>query len=395
MSGLVELREYRSVRVRLSDVEVASLREAAGNRLTFGVGSHTGEVELGATSYVGTVVTPTVRVIVRPKISLANVFHLLEAGSTPLSLDDGMFAYEETDELLGALAGFYARQVEIATARGLFQAYRQHDERLVALRGRIDLGAQIRAAGLVSPVACRFDEYTADVTENRVLKAALRRVARLDGVPERTRLLLAGQLLRFDEVGDEEVSHEAVGRVVLTRLNRHYAPALRLAQLILRWASLVDRAGRRQASAFLVDMNKVFEEFLEQRLRRVLSGRLQVLGQLRTWLDVERHVPMRPDLVFRREDRPVYVADAKYKLAPEGVARQSDYYQLLAYCTALRLREGMLVYGHEDGEHPPLEVTARGTGVRLVTHRLPLGGTRAEIDAAVTDLAADVLRRAA
>lgn len=395
MDDPIELVEYGSQPVVLAPSELQSLMAAAGNRLVFAPTGHTNGYTVTATSYVGTVVTPSVRVVVRPKISLANLFYLLESGDSVLPMSPEDFGYEETSELLPALASLFARQVEVATRRGLFHAYREHDERLVAMRGRIDLAAQIRSPGMVSPVACRFDEYTTDVAENRILKCALRRVSRLAGVPERTRVVVTGLLFAFDEVADVEISHEAVDRIVPNRLNRHYGPSLRLAELVLRWSSLIDRAGRRDASAFLVNMNEVFEEFIEARLRHSLRHDLQTVGQYETWLDLGHHVRIKPDLVFRQQGRPVYVADTKYKLSKAGLGRQADYYQLHAYCAALGLAEGMLIYCHDEGEQPSREVITLGTSKRLIAHRLTLSGSRADIDAAVDRLASEIRDRIA
>ena len=52
---------------------------------------------------------------------------------------------------------------------------------------------------------------------------------------------------------------------------------------------------------------------------------------------------MQPDLVLRRAGRDVAVADAKYKLPEHGLP-VDDLYQLLAYCVALNLSSGLLVY---------------------------------------------------
>ena len=70
----------------------------------------------------------------------------------------------------------------------LLDAYRTlGTRRLVALRGRIDLPAQLRQPGIELPIACVFEEYTADILENRYLKCAVRRLLR---VPQcRTRRL--------------------------------------------------------------------------------------------------------------------------------------------------------------------------------------------------------------
>jgi 5-methylcytosine-specific restriction enzyme subunit McrC len=145
----------------------------------------------------------------------------------------------------------------------------------------------------------------------------------------------------------------------------------------------------------LVDMNKVFEQFVAHRLRRALRGVLDVQGQHQTHLDVGNDVPIRPDLVFRGGRVPFYVGDTKYKVVTDGFALGSDYYQLLSYCSALGLTEGVLVYGQHEGGVPPQSVTVRNTGQVLHTRSLRLVGTPAELDADVDALASWISRRTA
>jgi 5-methylcytosine-specific restriction enzyme subunit McrC len=172
-----------------------------------------------------------------------------------------------------------------------------------------------------------------------------------------------------------------------TRLDRHYAPAVRLARLLLAGDAIADRSGQVSAQAFMVDMNRLFESYVEDRVRAALRGRLAVRGQYGTHLDGERHVFMKPDLVFFDGRRQVYVADAKYKLSGTGIGINADYYQALAYATALSLPEALLVYCHDDGEAPPTEITVRGSRVRLLTYRLDLSGGPDDLERRMTALA--------
>ena len=132
---------------------------------------------------------------------------------------------------------------------------------------------------------------------------------------------------------------------MFTRLNEHYRPALRLARLVLANLTLQDAVGETQASSFMLDMNKLFERFVTERLRRALRGRLEVKDQHQDRLDEERTLTIRPDLLFRSGGSPRFVADIKYKLTDDAAGgRHPDYYQLLAYTTALDLPEGALIY---------------------------------------------------
>ena len=81
-----------------------------------------------------------------------------------------------------------------------------------------------------------------------------------------------------------------------------------------------------------------FERFVTERLKRALRGRLDVKSQHCDRLDEDRRVVIRPDLLFSSQGTARFVADIKYKLTDEGArGRAADYYQLLAYTTALDL----------------------------------------------------------
>jgi 5-methylcytosine-specific restriction enzyme subunit McrC len=388
-----QLVEHERRVVEIGDQTARDLVSIAMGKLSLSPTTDPGHYEIAAQQWVGTLVTERLELVIRPKIPLDNLFLLLGVGLPPAAWRPETFAYGTTRDLLPAFASFFARTLERTLSTGLLRAYREAADRLPALRGRIDFAAQLSQPAVVIPVACRFDDFTADIIENRILKAAIRRLLRVLGVPAGSRRLLLRELARFEEVVDTHVAPEAVDRVVFTRLNRHYAPALRLAALVLRNTALLDRAGTADASAFLVDMNDVFQRFLTDGLRRALRGRLAVDDEPIRWLDRGHAVAMYPDLAFRAGDETVYVADAKYKLTGTGRARNPDYYQLLAYTTAMNLPEGVLVYCQADGPVPPRGIEVRHTGRRLLTYALDLSGSPTDVIRSVNELARWVVGR--
>ena len=384
----VELVEYgTSDDLAVARSTVETIAALAGDRLRVGLGTRPGTWRLTATQHVGTVVTPELQVLIRPKVPFENLFVLLGAGLDTIVWGEDRFAYEHRPDLLAVVAVFYARAVDAAIGAGLVRSYRAQEERLVSVRGRIDLAAVIRRPGPVLPVPCRFDEYTADIVENRVLKAGLRRLLRVPGVPAGVRRQLTMLRAAFEDVADVVATPAMADSIRYSRLNAHYRPAVRLARLVLDDATLSDGAGRAEASAFLVDMNGLFERFLTERLAGALAGRVEVVGQYtKAYLDIERRSPIRPDLVFVRDATVVGVADVKYKLADDGVARRADQYQLLAYTTALDLPEGTLIYAQTTGAAPERSVTVRHAGKILRAYPVDLTGPPAAIDTAVAAL---------
>ena len=340
-----------------------------------------------ASHQVGTLVVEDVRILVKPKIRLENLFLLLEAGLRPDDWRRKAFDYASDPDLLPAVISFLARTTETTLARGVFRRYRERRERLTAMRGRLDLAPMIARGGLAFPLDCRYDDFTADVGENRYLKAALRLALRVPLVPAEDRRRLLGLVADLEEVTDARVESGDLDRIEFNRLNEHYRPALHLARLVLENLTLIDRLGQWTTVSFMVDMNDLFERFITERLRRALRGRLTVRDQHPTHLGWGGTVRMQPDLVFERRGETVYVGDIKYKLTDSGEARNPDYYQMLAYTTALRLDEGVLIYCHADDGSPGRPVTVRNSGQVLHCQPLDLTGPPHSVAQQIDDLA--------
>jgi 5-methylcytosine-specific restriction enzyme subunit McrC len=248
----------------------------------------------------------------------------------------------------------------------------------------------IRRRGVLVPVDCRFEEFTPDIPENRLVKAAIRRLLMMPGVWQPTRRGLRATLAQFEPVG-EDANPTVADRFRPNRLSRHYQALMKLAAIVVRATSLVDRAGTVGAESFLIDMNLLFQDFVTDRLRRHLTGELEVQAEPRITLDIHGSVAMLPDIVIRSRGERLLVADAKYKLLDDKLrGRHADYYQLLAYTTALDLDDGLLIYclgDQAEGDDHLRTVTVRHAGKRLTAVRVDLSGPRSELEESMRSLA--------
>lgn len=348
-----------------------------------------------ATSYVGTLVVGDLKLLIRPKIQPENLFLLLEPGLPPSAWRQEAFDYDETSDLLPSVVAFFARTLETTLGRGVLRSYEVRQEPLVAPRGRLDVAGQFRRAGVLTPVASTYDDFTEDIVENQVLRSAIRRALRVPDAVAADRRRLMRQLAALEAVTDVPVRPETVDRIHITRLNRHYEPALRLARLVLANLTLADAVGGTTASSFVVDMNDLFQRFVTERLRSALRGRLEVVAEPTEHLGIGGSVPMRPDLAFRRSDRSAaYVADVKYKLASGAHAANSDHYQLLAYATAMDLPEGLLIYCRREGDVGERTVMVKNAGKRLVVRSIDLSGPPESVEEEIVGLAGQINRAA-
>jgi 5-methylcytosine-specific restriction enzyme subunit McrC len=247
------------------------------------------------------------------------------------------------------MAGLFCAEVRRALRHGLLHGYRTHEAELNGVRGRILLEQQVRRLGQTPPVAVRYDTLTADIPENRLLKAALLRLCGLAlrsvSVMRQVRHLL--EALREVSPLDER---EALPAVRFTPLNERYRRAIDLARLILRGASLDARLGAVPAVACLFDMDRVFEEFVAVALREALGltewAFPRAAAGRRLALDRVGALPLQPDLSWWDGGRCAFVGDVKYKRTTAG--EHADLYQLLAYATAAGVPGGLLVYAAGD-----------------------------------------------
>lgn len=98
------LPEHGEGEVELKPEQERRLRRLACDRLTILPADPPNRWRVKASSYVGTVVTPDVRVLVVPKVPTANLFHLLEASGRALDVGAEVFDYERTKDLVPSFA---------------------------------------------------------------------------------------------------------------------------------------------------------------------------------------------------------------------------------------------------------------------------------------------------
>jgi 5-methylcytosine-specific restriction enzyme subunit McrC len=341
---------------------------------------HRGRYRLTPTGHVGTIVLPTRRLVIRPKIPLANLFHLLDPASPPPATDDRAEIIPGS-EALDFLAGRLAVLLGERAAAGLHHSYAERSERGPFLQGRLDVAAQVREGGARrDALHCRFEEFTADVPCNRLPKAIAELVLRSPLAGERARSLVRQSLGGFDGVQAAPLGPDAFAQAEPDRLAEAYRPLLDLCRLLADGLAPGGREGATACPAFLLDMERVFEGYVTRGIVEAFAGR----GRYRVDLQ-PRHVAnrpvagqpdirLRPDVLLVCDDKPQVVVDAKWKDLAGAPLVTDDLYQVLAYCTALGVGRGVLVYpGRRDRAW---DYELAGAPIRLTVRTLRVVGDR-------------------
>jgi 5-methylcytosine-specific restriction enzyme subunit McrC len=389
----IRLIEHQTRAERLTPDELQQLLRLVPSLLKISLGSD-GLSKLTPGSHVGTIVLPSIRLLISPKAGLRNVFFLLSyTHGIRWRAED--FPYDE-DDLFRAIAWWFDRECAAATSLGITRDYIDREAPQTTLRGRLMLGRQLATRpGRHMPIECRFQEYSEDTTLNRTIKAAHNALLR---VPELDHSVAARLRHRarqaFSEVEHVEFPATGIAPPIVSRLNRHWESAFHLAEMILRGRSIRDAHGHVLATGFTVDMNKVFERFVQALIAEHTRGTGYLLkAQTEHDLtspgaaDAKLVLPpmrIRPDYVLKHGRSAVAVGDAKYKqkvtvddakykqLSKSRNGRNPDVYQLLAYCVHFNLRRGLLIYA---GPLPLTHLAVLNTNLSLAMIGIDLSGS--------------------
>lgn len=335
---------------------------------------------------VGAVHAHGLDVAVTPKLSVPRLLFMLGYAMNPGFRPENVEGVE-ADGLWAIVAETLCRNAERALARGVLLGYTTEQSTSTVIRGRIRVGDQIaRRPGRMMPVEITHDEYTVDIPENRLLRAAISRMLAVPRIDAAIRTRLRHLLNRL--TGIPPLAHGApLPRWRPHRLNAPYHAALRIAELVLTTLSFEVGRDGLSIAGFVVNMDKVFEDFVTSALTEAWStspGKTE--RQFPAKLDTDGAISMSVDLVHLVDNTPQFVVDAKYKLeSKSGRYPTTDLYQVVAYCTALEVDRAWLVYA--SGTAGVTTRRIRNSSITVTEYPLKLDVTPQELIAQIEQLA--------
>lgn len=344
-----------------------------------------GQWRLSGVQKVGLIRFDGVELRISPKTPIARLFTLLARGNQWGEWFDEDVSLSVADELLPSVAEVFGRWAERALMAGALQGYREERSAEPFIRGRWIVAEQIRRRrGMPLPAELAYDEYTTDIAENRIVRAAARRLLAVGGLPRQTRARLHRTVRRLADVASL-TRGVPLPDVRFDRRNERYRAVIALARLVLGQGALEYVGGETAASGHLINVAKIFEDFVAAEVTRHAApfGGV-VLPQQASYLDLGAHVTIKPDLVWRRDGAIRAVFDAKYKIVHDDRYPNADIYQMLAYCVRHGLTQGHLIYAEGDPLPTSISIRAAGTDdppVTVFCHSIDLSTPMAQLEA--------------
>ena len=363
----ISLTEYSPLTVELADEDADFIVSELSNKIQIrrGYGEAVWVIDPGPS--VGLVALPSGRRMeISTKVPVESLFFMLSvAAGFPPSFRQETVPLQRLEEILEFLARYLADLVDERIRQGLFRSYVVRRENLTAVRGRISFADQMRRNNAKRhQIFCEYAVLSWDVPENQVVLQTIHMLAGWDFSPT-----LRKRLRRIEStlapVSLTALPPSVIDEFGYHRFNDDYQPIHRLCRLFLEGSSLSEHVGTWESRAFLIDMNRLFEAFVERLLLDGMSTGVQVGSQFRTHLDLGRSIRIRPDLVFRLAGSIEAVGDSKYKVTRSSGFENHDLYQVISYATSLGCSKACLFYpAHEMPVQTEIKVRTSDLSIR-------------------------------
>lgn len=216
---------------------------------------------------------------------------------------------------------YFINEVAYLSRTGLIKKYHRKEGNLASLKGSLNFSKQI-SRNLVSAeyFYVKYNTYDRNNYLNQIIYKALLACRRLN-----TNSDLAGkievEILSFPEVSNINVSDATFNKINFDRKSISYKNAISLAHFILMKLFPALKSGEADTIAVMYDMNKLFEKYIEIKLRGALGKEytINAQDQIDFWKykDLKSFRKIKPDLVVYKGNDIVAVLDTKWKVPKE------------------------------------------------------------------------------
>lgn len=249
-------------------------------------------------------------------IPIKNVYYMLSYAFQVLR-EDG-YKKLETEEFHNTAelcAAILARGVSYQLRKGLGKEYVGKSESVSTLKGRIEVSESIKELTMLrNQMICSYDDFTVDTRMNRIIKATMLLLLRMDISKERKKELKK-MIIFFGDVSDIDI-HSINWNMQYSRNNQTYRMLISICYLVIKGLLQTNTDGSMKLMDYLDEqrMCKLYERFILEYYRKEHRELVANASQIPWQLDDEESsmLPiMKSDIMLSKGDR-YLIIDAKY-----------------------------------------------------------------------------------
>ncbi len=348
-----------------------------------------GNLNIKVKNYVGLLETNTGIVIeIIPKISLMSDdpnIHKEESkkiflkmlrhlkNSPFISINKAQLKVTKYFKILEVFINSYVQEVDKLLQSGILGDYIRHDENIAFLKGRINIGQQIKQNTFnKSRFRCIYKKFDTNNIYNQTVKNTLVKLFNTSS-SHANRAKILKQLNQFINVEctDDSIKTLEAAQKKNNRLTDKYKVLLKWSEVFLKGKSFTNFAGNSINNCILFPMERIFEDFVSAQFRKYAEGyKIITQGKKGYYLVKQgdrKKFRLKPDIIAEIDNNMNYaIIDTKWKLLDQTRKRSnfdisiSDMYQLYAYGNKFKNKDGsmpslVLLYPKTDKFHTELE----------------------------------------
>lgn len=253
----------------------------------------------------------------------------------------------KSKNFLELIIWLFASYTEETLSKHLHQSFIEVEEETSYLKGQLVFNDYIKnyiSRANWSKFYCRFESFEYDNDLNRIIKYVSILLLNYTKVVE-TKRALQNIIFILNEVSDIQATIEDCNKVKLNYFQDDLRSILDYCKLFLQNSISYNYKNKLELFAFLIPMEKLFEEFIYGFIKKELK--LDVKAQSSgIFLTEDKSYQLKPDLIIIFNGKE-YIADTKYKiinLDDEKPVSQSDLYQMVAYAIRHNCENIILFY---------------------------------------------------
>lgn len=377
MNNVLRLQEYQEVPIRDLEGTIGNKGIRSLSRLNKEHGVEFFRLlhdSVKTTQYVGFVKVGKLTIQVIPKIfgdSQTDDLHFL---LQLLSYTKRLKIKEHGLASLGKLQGdffevliyLFAKNLREVLRKDFKKEYVSFEQNTSFLKGKLLMKEHIRINQFDDTrFFCRYDEFTENNLMNQIFKYVSKLLMRISDSGHNKKLL-EDIIIYLCDVDDVCIASCDLDRVRFTRLNSQYEPLFNLCRLILQNMSIeFSAASKIETFVFMFDMNRLFEEFVAEFIRKhksqILVNNTHQIEIVKNQITLGKFFDefrLIGDLIIKDASGRKILIDTKYKMLAQnlrhGGLSQEDFYQVYSYATSQdeKYKTVILIYpsfeGHDE-----------------------------------------------
>ena len=254
--------------------------------------------------------------------------------------------------LLEIFISMFLCELEALVKKGIKSDYVALEENLNFLRGKLNINEQIKRNSIHKErFYVGYNEFLSDIKINRIIKTTLKFLYKKSN-SSKNQQKIRELLFIFDEVSTCDDYKNFFDKLIINRQVKHYEQTLLWCKIFLFGNSFTPHKGDDLAFALLFDMNKLFESYVGNFIKKKFSGTILQHSE-KHLIEAPKSFKLKPDIFLEGE----FIADTKWKIIRQDINEsekkykisQADLYQLYAYGKKYECVKLYLIYPKIDG----------------------------------------------